>query len=247
MNTRNTLTRLLLASLILTASACGDKDDSATDDSTADDSATDDTSADTFPETCADVLAEDPSATDGAQTLYWEGDSTKPWDAWCRDMTGNPEEYLVLANTGPDQNFSEYTVGVNTSGESARTTYTRVRLDVSASMIMSNDQAFSTTQGTLYQGDVVVTVMAYASAASCGASAIEGVGNVDLRGTPFTIADNFSIHGYEPTGEATLSDGNQVAVLSVYGSCGSLYPDSYQGGPANLLGQGGMLVAYGGN
>jgi hypothetical protein len=69
-----------------------------------------------------------------------------------------------------------------------------------------------------------VTSMPYAEAMDCaGSGSLTGVGNVDLRGTPFSVMPNdfyFPPGGVSTAGTATYSAENQVVDLAGGGFCG---------------------------
>jgi hypothetical protein len=124
-----------------------------------------------------------------------------------------------------------------------RTTYTRLRLDPTTLRVNTADQTFSTSTGSLLHGSTQVTSMPYAAAMGCSRW---GVGNVDLRGTPFAVAPGqFRIGGVSTGGSSySYGAGNQVVGLSAYGGCGWVAPlDSF-----NPFNQNGMplLLVYSG-
>ncbi|MCA1703393.1 MAG: hypothetical protein LC808_09080 [Actinobacteria bacterium] len=60
--------------------------------------------------------------------------------------------------------------------------------------------------------------MPYGTAMSC-ASRPDGVGNIDLEGTPFTVADTFEVRGFAANGSATVSQNKQKVDLNGGGYC----------------------------
>ncbi|HEV7823607.1 MAG TPA: GON domain-containing protein, partial [Mycobacteriales bacterium] len=58
---------------------------------------------------CAGVHALVPFARDGDYVLVTDHTILT---VYCHDMAGTPREYVTLPNTGPDQNFSQYTAGL---------------------------------------------------------------------------------------------------------------------------------------
>jgi hypothetical protein len=175
-----------------------------------------------LPATCQDVRSGDPNAADGDRTLYLGGDKAKPWGAYCRDMAGQPREYLPLAMTGGNLNFSQYAVGGASTGTSVRTVYQRLRIDPVKLLVDVSDQTDAISVGMLVQGQSVVTSMPYGVAADCiGPASAMGAANVDLRGTPFAAAPiSFSGVGNGPGGSATYASGDQVVNLTGGGYCG---------------------------
>ncbi|WP_375768509.1 GON domain-containing protein [Archangium gephyra] len=176
----------------------------------------------TGPASCQDIKNANPSAADGAYVLFLSGDRTKPWTAWCKGMAGTPAEYLSLPSTGPSLNFSQYTAGANSGGGSnVRTLFTKVRIDPATLRVTTGDQTFSTSSGFLWHPvQNAVTSMSYAAAMNCDFGN-PGLGNVDLRGTPFAAAPGqFVVVGSYPSGAATYSADNQVVDLWNRGDCG---------------------------
>ncbi|WP_158501603.1 GON domain-containing protein [Vitiosangium sp. GDMCC 1.1324] len=190
------------------------------------------------PASCQELKTAHPSATDGAYVLYVNGDESKPWTAWCHDMAGTPAEYLSLSSTGPSLNFSQYTAGYNNGGgTNVRTLFTKVRVDPSTLRVSTGDRTFSSSSGLLWHGDAV-TSMAYAAAMNCDFGN-PGLGNVDLRGTPFSVAPGeFVAVGYYASGGATYSANNQVVDLWNRGECGWM---SVQGADHPFNGRGAQL------
>ncbi|MFY0527985.1 GON domain-containing protein [Archangium gephyra] len=172
------------------------------------------------PASCQDIKTANPAAADGEYVLYVNGDAARPWTAWCKDMAGAPKEYLSLPSTGPSLNYSQYTAGVhNGGGTNVRTLFTKVRIDPATLQVTTGDQSFSTSSGLLWHGDAV-TSMSYAAAMNCDFGT-PGVGNVDLRGTPFAVATGqFVAIGSYVSGGATYSSDNQVVELWGRGDCG---------------------------
>ncbi|MFP2923848.1 GON domain-containing protein [Pyxidicoccus sp. 3LG] len=176
-------------------------------------------SLDSIPVTCMDIRAADPLAVDGEYTLYLLGDASLPWTAWCHDMAGTPSEFLTLARTGPDTNFSQYTAGSKSPGTTVRTTYTRLRIDPATLRVNTADQTFATSSGSLNHGNTQVTAMPYGVAMTCNSALASA--NLDLRDTPFSVAPGqFSVGGSGPGGNAVFGVANQVVTLSGGGYCG---------------------------
>lgn len=190
------------------------------------------------PMSCQDIKSANPSAADGQYTLYVNGDTSKPWTAWCHNMAGTPAEYLSLPSTGSSLNFSQYTAGVhNGGGSNVRTLFSKVRINPTTLSVSTGDQTFSTSSGLLWHGDAV-TSMSYAAAMNCDFNS-PGLGNVDLRGTPFAVApDQFVAIGYYASGGATYSSNNQLVDLWNYGECGWM---SVQGADHPFNGRGAQL------
>ena len=174
----------------------------------------------TLPTNCRGIKTLTPSATDGEYTLYLGGDPNKPWQAWCHDMAGTPAEYLSLPATGDAVNFSQYTAGLKNGvgSTNVRTRFTRLRIDPATLSVSTGDQRFSTSSGQLNH-DGPVTSMSYAASMSCDLLS-SGMGNIDLRDTPFAVAaQQFAVAGSSGSGQATYSANNQVVDLGNKGNC----------------------------
>jgi len=179
---------------------------------------------------CAELRAQDPSATDGEYSLDLGGG--RSMQVYCHDMAGTPREYLTLPRTGGSYNSSYYGQGSNTPAGGLTTTFTRVRLDVHALKIIAGDVTFSQSTGWKRFGSAYVYSNGYGLAGDCaGSYSKTGRANVDLTGTPFAIIPNqFKVDGYLAAGSATLS-GQQVVNLTGGGYCGG---HSAQGGTLRL-------------
>jgi hypothetical protein len=170
---------------------------------------------------CAAIHNKVPLAQDGNYVLFTHRTLL---GVYCHDMAGTPKEYINLTNTVGDVNFSQYTAGGASPGTNVRTSFSKLRIYPATLTVDINDLTFAASTGQLmHSHDQSVTSMPYGSAMSCDASP-DGIGNIDLRGTAFTIADTFAVGGYGATGGATLSAGNQVADLAGGGFCGWITP-----------------------
>ena len=177
---------------------------------------------DVFLNSCAALRGADPTLQDGEYTLYAGGDLAQPASIYCHDMAGDPREFLTLVNIGEGQNFSQYTAGGASPGTDVRTRFTRVRIDIETLVVQSNDLTFSMSEGELLHDALPVTSMPYGTAEQCIAAEAPplGVGNVDLRGTPFAIDTDGCVGGHQADGSVSLSPDAQTADLSVGGFCG---------------------------
>jgi hypothetical protein len=175
------------------------------------------------PATCQDIKTANPKAVDGSYTLYVNKDPLKPWLAWCQNMEGVPAEYLSLLQTGDSVNFSQYTAGGKSPGTTVKTKFTRIRLDPTSLKVNTADQSFSTSVGALTHSPDTVRSMPYAVAMGCNT---QGLGNIDLRGTPFAVPTNqIRIGGASTAGASfTYSSGNQVVNMYSRGYCGWVAP-----------------------
>jgi hypothetical protein len=193
-----------------------------------------------------------PTAPDGPFTLYVGHDGTKNWTAYCANLASAPTEYLPLVQTGASSNFSQYTASTSTGGTNVVTAYTKVRIDPTSLVVDTSDQTFATSTGMLTHPATMpatVTSMPYAEAMDCaGSGSLTGIGNVDLRGTPFTVIPNdftFPPGGVSSPGTATYSAGNQVVNLTGGGFCGWEAPSGLGTAPYNTGGGPILDLVYG--
>jgi hypothetical protein len=177
---------------------------------------------------CAAFRAAVPIAGDGNYVL---NTGTRLVPVYCYDMAGTPREYVTLGAA----NFSQYTAGGAAPGTNVRTTFSKVRIDPATLTVDINDLTFATSTGQLNHGAILVTAMPYAVAMSCDASP-SGIGRVNLTGTAFELADDFTLGGYIPHGGATVSPDNRTADLAGGGYCGWITPAPYIYGPMNPVG-----------
>jgi hypothetical protein len=203
----------------MTASTTDGTTDTTTD-GTTDTTATTGEPQPLFHETCAELHAEDPGAGDGEYTLYVGKDPNKPWTVYCHDMAGTPKEYLTLVNTQEGRNFSQYSA-ILPDDTDLRTAFTRVRIDPITLIVDIDDLTFGSSTGEVTHGGKPVTTMPYGVASGCSGPGVgNGVGNVDLVGTPFKVIDPFCTKGYMAAGGAVFSQNDQVVDLTGGGGCG---------------------------
>jgi hypothetical protein len=142
--------------------------------------------------------------------------------------------YLTLPHSGAGSNFAQYTAGGASHGTTVVTTYSAIRIDpipvrVRPLTFLANiaDQTFATSTGLVCHSTTApcapshqVTSMPYGVAADCaGPGGATGRANIDLRGTPFSVVNTFSIQGFEPGGTTAFSS-SQVVNLTGGGFCG---------------------------
>lgn len=172
---------------------------------------------------CHDLRSSFPFAPDGVYPLL-VGNTVVT--VFCYDMGGTPREYIELAHTGGNANFSQYTAGGASPGTNVRTSFTKVRFDPKTMTVDIGDLTFATTTGRLQHSSLTrgpsspfVTAMPYATAMSC-TTRPDGVGNVNLQGTPFVVDDTFQVRSFAGSGSATVSPDKQNVDLLVSGYCG---------------------------
>ncbi|MCP3102318.1 Vps62-related protein [Myxococcus sp. K15C18031901] len=175
-----------------------------------------------LPTTCQDIKSQVYLAKDGEFVLYYEGNRSKPWMAYCHGMAGTPAEYLTLPESSLFSNVSEYAAGVHSPGTTVRTVFHKLRIDPFTLRVRAWDKTFTTSTGRLTHAGTgpVVTVMPYATAMACTGGA-SGRATVDLRGTPFILPYSaFAVDGWARAGIETREPGDQVATLTGGGACG---------------------------
>jgi len=193
--------------------------------------------------TCQQFLDHNPGAGDGEVTLYVRNDPALPWTAHCADMAGTPKEFLPLPRTGGDVNFAQYTRPANAEGTHVRTHYTKLRVKPELLQVEIADQTFASSTGTLTlqkdNGVLEVTSMPFGVAAGCGAGkneVFEGAAVIDLRSTPFKVADTFVAGGFRADGDASFSNGDQTVEILGDGYCGWMAPVETRYNPVNQRG-----------
>lgn len=184
-----------------------------------------------IPGTCQQIRDRDPHARDGKYLLFNNGNL---FTVYCYDMTGTPREYIELAETGPDMNFSQYTAGGASPGTDVRTTFTRLRIDPATLNVDIGDLTFASSTGSLRHGGMPVTSMPYGVAMSCTSpQSANGVGNINLEHTPFQVDSTFVSGGFQATGSATVSPDHQMVALKGGGFCGWITPAPAMFNPFN--------------
>jgi hypothetical protein len=185
------------------------------------------------PQTCADILAGDPEATDGTYTLDVGGNPTMPWTVYCLGMQstdgGAPLEYLPLV-TG--SNYSQLPQGgLAEGGAPVFTSYTKVRIDPIALVIHGGDQTFSSSSGTLTDDSdsVTVTSMPYGAAMTCGTS--EGIASINLTSTGFSIPAGAFFDSPGASGSANYLSDTSVSIVVTGSGSGCRWIDGEQPGP----------------
>jgi GON domain len=177
-----------------------------------------------FYSSCADIHRHLVKAPDGDYLLYNNGTL---FTVYCDDMyTNAPREYIDLAKTGNGANFSQYTAGGASPGSSVRTSFTKLRIDPASLTVDIGDLTFARSAGSLkHSGSVKVTSMPYGVAMSCSApQAANGIGNIDLRYTPFQVNSTFTVGGSNAKGSATVTQNKQLVALNGGGYCGWIAP-----------------------
>lgn len=186
-----------------------------------------------FYKSCADIHRHLVKAPDGDYLLYNNGNL---FTVYCDNMSTNmPREYIDLVKTGYSANFSQYTAGGASPGTNVRTTFFKLRIDPDTLTVDIGDLTFARSTGSLlHSGSVPVKSMPYGVAMSCNKPlAPNGVGNIDLRWTPFQVNSPFVAGGFQARGSAAVSQDNQLVSLTGGGFCGWMAPAGAPYNPYN--------------
>jgi hypothetical protein len=171
--------------------------------------------------TCTELAQYVSNVGNAEYTLYLENDPAQPWQAYCAVTANGLVEFLSL--TG--QNFAQYTAGGSSQGSDVKTTFSKVRFDVSQMKIDISDRTFATSKGSLTHASsgIVVTSMPFAVAMDCkGNNSMAGAANIDLTATHFAIPSSsaFQVEGSSANGHTTMSQTGQTVTLTGGGNCG---------------------------
>ncbi len=251
----NKLTSIAFASSLLVAVACGDVVQPGDADDGADGvnvgsegaveyGAIDPVQPKIIAKSCADLRAQDPRAEDDDYTLYVGRDEAKPFTAYCQDMASTPRDYLKLENVQGAFNFSQYTMGGAANGWNVRTYYFYLRFDPETLTVDTSDQTFTLSEGALnHSATLQVTSMPYGVAMACGGDGLNGLANINLRGTHFAVADTFAFVGNGSFG-VIASDADMTNIdIEGGGFCGWMAPVNTSWDPMNTAG-GVLQLAY---
>lgn len=193
---------------------------------TADLATTDAAGPPPLPASCRDINDANPASNDGNFTLYYNRDVAKPWVAWCKGMGpgGNPVEYLTLPQ-GAASNTSIVGADLQAWGE-----YAKIRLDPVTLKANPSDATFNLITGAQSYGCTIADKTGtqdypYAYAYKyCGSN--QGTALIDLRGTPFAVAQGaFTFVG---DGAATYSNADQTVSLTATTAGSKAYAVSLQ-------------------
>jgi hypothetical protein len=181
-----------------------------------------------FPASCMDA-GNGQQVSDGDYKLYVGGDEHKPWNAYCH----GGDEFLAVNDFS---NFGRYGAGGWTQGTDVQTTYTKLRIDPDTLTIDITDQTFAHSEGDLNYLGEHITSMPLGVAGACAGSASYASANIDLTGTPFKIATQFTIGSNDvvvagapqaaviPTGGSLDAREGQWLEMWVQGECGFFGP-----------------------
>eukprot|EP01045_Picozoa_sp_COSAG04_P001115 COSAG04_NODE_34_length_34523_cov_40.302446_29_plen_589_part_00 len=195
-----------------------------------------------LPATCQEVLYRDPSSQDGDYILQCSPADTA-FDVFCAGMNGTdggPREYLTLP-AGTDLNFAEYLCGeecqaANPGDSTVRSVFAKIRINPCTLFVDIQDYTFASSTGRVTHVDsgngavTIYTEQPFGTAGSCeggsgsgpgGEGGAVGKGNVDVRGTPFTINTTWVPHGAQAFGSSKrVGDGQKSVGISGGGYCG---------------------------
>lgn len=174
---------------------------------------------------------------DGTYFLDPDGAGGAPeFPVFCRMSAVPVASYVELVQAGPGENQAVSSAARSPTncgaygGTDAVRTFTRVRLDPATMAVDQNDFTYATvTGGPVYVrrcagGTYTNSGPGFGVAFSCRAeNSGVGTANIDLRGTPFSIAtnSNFGGSGWRPRGTLTFSPDRKVADMTGGGFCGA--------------------------
>lgn len=193
------------------------------------------------PQTCADVAAHVTVPNDSTVTLYANGDSNKPWTAFCH----GGKEYLTAASA--TTNFGQYTAGGKSPGTDVRTTYARLRINPATLKLDICDQTFTTSTGTLMHDpasvpNISVTSMPLGVAMDCaGNNSQTGVAAVNVTSLPFKVTNIWVTGGNSPQGTMTPTNNRMIAITGG-GNCGWAEPNNGPYNPFNTCTNGELIT-----
>lgn len=179
------------------------------------------------PQSCADIKAANPTAEDGDYTIYPAGNAAQPLPIYCHNLADTPLEYLSLPTSDETANYALTRADdSNYLGRDVLTIYQKIRLDPATLIVDLTDTTFATSTGSINDGQIHNTP--YGTAAGCRGSLALGAANINLTGTPLTIAPDqpFALQGDSPVGQPIDIQANgQIINLVGGGRCGYLAPD----------------------
>lgn len=199
------------------------------------------------PATCKEIQTATAADDDNEYTLYINGDETKSWTAYCKDMsTATPLEYLTLPM--PDENTGQYKEGGASNGTTVTTRYQKVRIDPVTLALNASDQSFATSTGSLTHSTsgLVVNAMPLGVAMSCVRNDdTSGRARINLTGSKFHVTSQFASGGVRPgiiDDNVVVSSAQQKVVLKGGGFCGWF---AAVGFPVNPFNQNGATIQLG--
>jgi len=171
-----------------------------------------------LPTSCSNIKQANSQAEDGEYELYIGQNETMPVTIYCHNMAVSPTTYLTLPANNADQNFSSIVY----SGDTVRTDFSKVRIDLATLTIDRTDYTFATSS-TEIVGER--KIRDYGTAIGCdrdGANNSTAFANIDLHGTSFALSESvqFVVQGNDATGSGPISNDRKTTDLSVTGNCG---------------------------
>jgi hypothetical protein len=190
-----------------------------------------------YPTSCTDLKANFGSSVDGSFVIQPPG--RKPFTVYCAGLaTAMPKEYLTLVFTnGNGYSTSNYSgFYCQPCAADARNYFEKVRIDPATLLVDVSDTTFATWSATIPPdmncwanttgACASVRNEAFAHAGNCIPSGVATPGNVDLRGTPFSIDPSVTtaLDGQSPYGTTTFSTDRTVMDITGGGNCGDNGP-----------------------
>ena len=185
------------------------------------------------PRSCDMLKQQQPTAGDGAYTIYLNGRTAVT--LYCHNMETTPVEYLTLPATANGANYSliSYPEGA------IITQYEKVRLHPGSLVIDATDMTFAITAESLagyialsadQLSEYLVTSSDFGRATGCNRNqegAPLGRANIDLTGTPFIVSPDItftSFGGELQEASSVVSEDGKTVNLAINGRCGVIHP-----------------------
>jgi hypothetical protein len=194
-------------------------------------------SACAYPTSCADLLTKAGPAMDAPYII--QPASRKPFTVYCAGMsTPAPKEYLTLSHTDAGgtaaSNVSTYDKVSCHCMDDMRHYFEKVRIDPQTLVVDRMDTTFAAnvtsdpTCWAAYGTGVcwLASNLRFGAAGNCIFNGTPMPGNIDLRGTAFSIDPSVSFvpNGYYPYGTSTFSSDRKTVDFTGGGDCGENGP-----------------------
>jgi hypothetical protein len=194
-------------------------------------------SACAYPTSCADLLAQAGPGPDGEYVIQPAGRAA--FAVYCAGLgAATPAEYLTLVNTlgngATASNVSAYYCP--NCADAAATYFEKVRIDPATLVIDVSDRTFSTVVtddpscwskngGACIDG----WKNRFAEAGNCSKTVLATPGNIDLRGTPFSIDPSVDMvwDGWLAHGHRAFSADRKLVSFDGGGNCGATHPSNW--------------------
>jgi hypothetical protein len=176
-----------------------------------------------------------------------EVQQTPTIDQWMKQnlvQNSNGNWYLMLNQNGFKLNYSSNSVPSNkpwgaSDTNDVVTIWSGLEINLNTFLVNNGDYTYSASAGHCGHYTSSPGQVPFGTAFDCANNFSQtGTAHIDLTGTNWIIDDSWVIGGWNPAGSATLSNNNQVAVITGGGYCGYIAPQrvtsetaAYTGGP----------------